>query len=160
MGVPADRIDDAIAAYRDRFTRVGMFENALIDGIAELLDALGDAGARLAVATSKPEPFAVRILEHFAIADRFEVIAGATLDNRRRHKEDVIAHAIDGLAYPAAAQVVMIGDREHDVFGARHHDLASVGVLWGYGSRGELVDAGADHLAETVAALAALLLPR
>jgi phosphoglycolate phosphatase len=160
MGVPADRIDDAIAAYRERFTSVGMFENALISGIVELLDALGAAGARLAVATSKPEPFAVRILEHFAIADRFEMIAGATLDNRRRHKDDVLAHAIDGLAYPSPPDMVMIGDREHDVFGAQAHGLASIGVLWGYGSRGELLDAKADHLAETVPDLGALLLPR
>ncbi len=159
LGVPPERINDAIAAYRERFRDVGMFENALIPGIAELLDSLTTAGARLAVATSKPEPFAVEILEHFAIADRFEVIAGASLDNRRRHKDDVIAHAIDGLAHPDPSELVMTGDREHDVFGARAHGVASIGVLWGYGSRGELLDAGADHLADTVADLGALLLP-
>jgi phosphoglycolate phosphatase len=158
MGVPASRIDEAIAAYRERFARVGMFENALIDGVVELLDTLAVAGAQLAVATSKPEPFAVQILEHFAIADRFEMIAGATLDNRRRHKDDVIAHALDGLAYPEPHRVVMIGDREHDVFGARAHGLVSVGVLWGYGSRGELEAAGVDHVVDTVEALTALLL--
>jgi phosphoglycolate phosphatase len=158
LGVPSGRIDDAIAAYRDRFARVGMFENAVIAGVVELLDALVGAGAQLAVATSKPEPFAVQILEHFAIADRFDMIAGATLDNRRRHKDDVIAHALDGLAYPAPRDVVMIGDREHDVFGAQAHGLTSVGVLWGYGSRGELLDAGADHIVDTVAALTVVLL--
>jgi len=159
LGVPAEHIDDAIAAYRERFVSVGMFENALIDGIEALLGALTAAGARLAVATSKPEPFAIAILEHFAVADAFEVIAGATLDNRRRHKEDVIEHAIDALARPASVDVVMIGDRDHDVFGARVHGLASIGVLWGYGSRGELVDARADHLVDTVDALHTTLLP-
>lgn len=159
MGVPVDRIDDAITAYRERFVTVGMFENALIDGIDELLGALGAAGARLAVATSKPEPFAITILEHFGIAGAFEVIAGATLDNRRRHKEDVIAHALDSLAYPDPADAVMIGDREHDVHGAREHGVASIGVLWGYGSSGELDDAAADEIVDTVEALQALLLP-
>lgn len=159
MGVPAHRVDDAIAAYRERFVTIGMFENALIDGIDALLGALAGAGARCAVATSKPEPFAVTILEHFAIADAFEVIAGATLDHRRRHKDEVIAHALDALAYPDPADVVMIGDREHDVHGAREHGVASIGVLWGYGSHGELADAAADEIVETVDALAALLLP-
>ena len=159
MGVPVDRIDDAITAYRERFVTVGMFENALIDGIDELLGALGAAGARLAVATSKPEPFAVTILEHFGLAGAFEVIAGATLDNRRRHKEDVIAHALDSLAYPDPGDTVMIGDREHDVHGAREHGVASIGVLWGYGSPGELDDAAADEIVDTVEALHALLLP-
>jgi phosphoglycolate phosphatase len=157
MGVPAARIDEAIAAYRERFTAVGMFENALIDCVPELLAALLELEVRLAVATSKPEPFAKTILEHFGIADSFEVIAGATLDNRRRHKEDVIAHAIDALAHPPASAIVMIGDREHDVFGARAHGLASIGVLWGYGGRGELTDARADHIVDSVAGLATLL---
>ena len=158
MGVPDDRIEHAIAAYRDRFVHVGMFENALIDGVAQLVRALLDTGTRLAVATSKPEPFAIEILEHFEIADAFEVIAGATLDNRRRHKDDVIAHAIDSLAYPEAADVVMIGDREHDIHGARAHGLASIGVLWGYGSLGELREARADTIVDTVDALRDLLL--
>ena len=160
LDVPASRIDEAIAAYRDRFVTVGMFENALIDGIDTLLRVLGVAGARVAVATSKPEPFARTIVEHFGIADAFEIVAGATLDNRRRHKEDIIAHAIDSLGHPDPSAVVMIGDREHDVYGARAHGLTSIGVLWGYGSVGELRDASANHIVATVDELTALLLPR
>ncbi len=159
MGVPHDRIDDAIGAYRDRFTRVGMFENALIDGIFPLLLGLLAQGTRLAVATSKPEPFAEKILEHFDINEMFEVIAGATLDNRRRHKEDVIAHALDSLGHPATHGVIMVGDREHDVYGARAHGIASIGVLWGFGSHGELADANAEHIVASVAELAVLLAP-
>jgi phosphoglycolate phosphatase len=124
-----------------------------------LLGALTDAGARLAVATSKPEPFAITILEHFGIAGAFEVIAGATLDNRRRHKEDVIAHALESLDHPDPTEAVMIGDREHDVHGAREHGVATIGVLWGYGSNGELADAAADEIVDTIDALHALLLP-
>ena len=159
MGVPPDRIDDAIAAYRDRFTRVGMFENALIDGVFPLLLTLLAQGTRLAVATSKPEPFAEKILEHFDINEMFEVIAGATLDNRRRHKEDVIAHALDALEHPAPDRIIMVGDREHDIHGAREHGIASIGVLWGFGSRGELADAMADHIVDSVDELGMLLAP-
>jgi phosphoglycolate phosphatase len=159
MGVPHDRIDEAIAAYRERFTRVGMFENALIDGIFPVLLALLAQGTRLAVATSKPEPFAERILEHFDINEMFEVIAGATLDNRRRHKEDVIAHALEMLGDPPPHEVIMIGDREHDVYGAREHGIATIGVLWGFGTHGELADANADHIVERVDELGALLAP-
>ncbi len=160
LDVPASRIDEAIAAYRERFVNVGMFENALIDGVNALLQELGRIGVRLAIATSKPEPFARAIVEHFGIDDAFEVVAGATLDNRRRHKEDVIEHAIESLGYPDPATIVMIGDREHDIHGARAHGLTSIGVLWGYGSAGELRDASADHIVATVDELAALLLSR
>jgi phosphoglycolate phosphatase len=159
MGVPLERVDDAIAAYRHRFTRVGMFENALIGGIFPMLLTLLAQGTRLAVATSKPEPFAEKILEHFDINEMFEVIAGATLDNRRRHKEDVIAHALESLGRPAPQSIVMVGDREHDVHGARAHGIASIGVLWGFGSRGELLDADAEHVVERVDELGVLLAP-
>jgi phosphoglycolate phosphatase len=136
-----------------------MFENALIDGIFPILLTLLAQGTRLAVATSKPEPFAEEILEHFDINEMFEVIAGATLDNRRRHKEDVIAHALTSLGHPAPQTIVMVGDREHDVYGARAHGIASIGVLWGFGSRGELVDAEAEHVVERVDELGVLLAP-
>lgn len=159
MGVPHNRIEDAIAAYRDRFTKVGMFENALIDGIFPVLLTLLAQGTRLAVATSKPEPFAEKILEHFDINELFEVIAGATLDNRRRHKEDVIEHALNALDHPTAQSVIMVGDREHDVYGARAHGIESIGVLWGFGSRGELLDANAEHIVATIDELALLLAP-
>lgn len=157
LGVPDHDIDRAIAAYRKRFTTVGIFENALIPGIDELLRQLATSGSRLAVATSKPEPFAIQIVDHFGIGSFFEVVAGATFDNSRRHKEDVILHALESLGLPDADTVVMIGDREHDIFGAQAHRLASIGVLWGFGSRGELRAANADHLASDVAELATLL---
>jgi phosphoglycolate phosphatase len=142
--------DRAIAAYRERYTTVGMFENVLIPGIDTLLTELVDAGQRLAVATSKPEPFAVGILEHFDLRDRFEVIAGAMLDNRRRHKDEVVLHALEHLGLPDPRSVIMVGDREHDVVGASEHGVDTIGVLWGFGSREELESAGARVVVETV----------
>jgi phosphoglycolate phosphatase len=158
MGLHTDEIDGAIAAYRERYVETGMFENALVPGIEALLDELVSAGVRLAIATSKPEPFAVTILEHFAIADRFDAIAGATLDQRRRHKDEVVLHALELLGLPPAPGTVMVGDREHDVHGAAEHDVRTVGVLWGYGPRAELEAAGAWRVVETPVELRDVLL--
>lgn len=150
MGMTAAEIDVAIAAYRDRYATVGLFENALIDGIDELVRDLRGAGVRLAVATSKPEPFAATILEHFGLREHFDVVAGATLDHRRRHKDEVVLHALEHLGLPDVSTVVMVGDREHDVFGAAEHGIATIGVLWGYGSKDELARAGAAAIVATV----------
>lgn len=127
-----DRAADALAAYRAEYNDRGWANNALYDGIVELLDDLRAAGVRLAVATSKAEPAARRILEHFSIAQHFEVIAGATLDGTRTAKADVLAHALAQLA-PLPPQVLMVGDRAHDVEGAAEHGIDTVLVGWGYG---------------------------
>jgi phosphoglycolate phosphatase len=158
MGMSHDDVDRAIAAYRERYSTVGMFENVLIPGIDAVLTELVGAGQRLALATSKPEPFAIRILEHFGLRDRFDVVAGATLDNRRRHKDEVVLHALEHLGLPDPRSVLMVGDREHDVVGASAHDVDTIGVLWGFGSREELARAGAKLLVETVAELRDALL--
>jgi phosphoglycolate phosphatase len=158
FGIEDERIGDAIAAYRERYTDVGMFENALIPGVHRLLDDLVARGSRLALATSKPDVHAEIILEHFAIRAPFDFVGGAALDGRRSHKADVVAHALQWLEYPDPDTVVMIGDREHDVFGARAHGIDTIGVLWGYGDRGELAAAGAAAIVDTVDELASLLL--
>jgi phosphoglycolate phosphatase len=158
-GMSDAEAEAAVAAYRERYSSVGLFENALIPGIAELLGALTAAGLHLAVATSKPEPFAHTILEHFGIDGAFPIVAGATLDQTRRHKDEVVLHALEHLGLPDPATVVMVGDREHDVHGARTHGVETIGVLWGYGSRAELTDAGATLIVETVPDLQAALLP-
>jgi phosphoglycolate phosphatase len=158
MGLSRGDVDRAIAAYRERYTTVGMFENVLIPGIDALLSELVDAGQRLALATSKPEPFAIGILDHFGLRDRFEVVAGATLDNRRRHKDEVVLHALEHLGLPDPGSVLMVGDREHDVVGASEHGVDTIGVLWGFGSREELELAGAKTIVESVAELRAELL--
>ncbi|MBU3707394.1 MAG: HAD family hydrolase [Mycobacterium sp.] len=126
------RADEAMAAYRADYTSRGWAINELYDGIGELLADLRRAGVRLAVATSKLESTARRILEHFGVAEHFEVIAGASPDGVRAAKADVIAHALDQLR-PLPQRVVMIGDRSHDVDGAAAHGLDTMVVGWGYG---------------------------
>jgi phosphoglycolate phosphatase len=158
MGLDGDETERAIAAYRDRYSRVGMYENALVPGIDDLLHELTAAGFTLAVATSKPEPFAHSILGHFGLDGQFPVVAGATFDQSRRHKDEVVLHALEHLGLPDPSTVVMIGDREHDVQGAAVHGVATIGVLWGYGSRTELQAAGASSIVETVADLRKSLL--
>lgn len=127
-----DRTDAAVAAYRSDYTRRGWAMNTMFDGIGELLCDLRAAGVRLAVATSKAEPTAARILEHFGILDCFEVVAGASVDGTRAAKSEVVAHALQQLG-PLPERVVMVGDRAHDVEGAAEHGIATIVVGWGYG---------------------------
>ncbi|NQM94323.1 HAD family hydrolase [Streptococcus suis] len=147
----------AVDAFRVYFKEKGMFENQLYPGIIPLLEELRTAGKTLVIATSKPEIFAKQILEHFGIAHYFDVIAGASLDSSRISKADVIGYAINQLeAFPKHA--VMIGDREHDIEGARMHQLPAIGVLYGYGSKQEFEKAGATMIVETVQDLKRFLL--
>ncbi|HEM4953893.1 TPA: HAD family hydrolase, partial [Streptococcus suis] len=147
----------AVDAFRVYFKEKGMFENQLYPGIIPLLEELRTAGKTLIIATSKPEIFAKQILEHFGIAHYFDVIAGASLDSSRISKADVIGYAINQLeAFPKHA--VMIGDREHDIEGARRHQLPAIGVLYGYGNKQEFEKAGATMIVETVQDLKRVLL--
>jgi len=131
MGLGGDA-DAAIAAYRADYSTRGWALNSLFDGIPQLLADLRAAGVRLAVATSKPEPTARRVLAHFGLDEYFEVIAGASLDGVRATKRDVMAHALAQLE-PLPERVVMVGDRAHDVEGAAAHGIETVVVGWGYG---------------------------
>jgi phosphoglycolate phosphatase-like HAD superfamily hydrolase len=142
-----DRADEAIAAYRADYTSRGWAMNSLFDGIPQLLADLQAAGVRLAVATSKAEPTARRILEHFELAEHFDVIAGATVDGTRSSKSEVLAHAL-GQLQPVPERVLMVGDRAHDVEGAAEHGIDTVVVGWGYGA----ADFSEPHLAEAAAA--------
>ncbi|OBJ39623.1 hypothetical protein A5630_26955 [Mycolicibacterium mucogenicum] len=128
-----EKADEAIAAYRADYTTRGWSMNRMFDGIEDLLADLRAAGVRLAVATSKAEPTARRIVEHFGIDEHFEVVAGASVDGTRSAKADVVAHALAQLA-PVPEQVLMVGDRSHDVHGAAHHGIDTVVVNWGYGA--------------------------
>jgi phosphoglycolate phosphatase-like HAD superfamily hydrolase len=131
MGL-GDQADVAVAAYRADYTTRGWSMNSLFDGIPQLLADLNSAGVRLAVATSKAEPIARRILGHFGLDEYFEVIAGASVDGSRSAKADVVAHALAQLA-PLPDRVLMVGDRSHDVEGAAVHGIETVVVGWGYG---------------------------
>ena len=133
MGLGEDT-DAAIAAYRADYSTRGWAMNRLFDGIAALLADLQAAGVRLAVATSKAEPTARRILAHFGLDGHFEVIAGASVDGARATKSDVVAHALAQL-HPLPDRVLMVGDRSHDVEGAAEHGIDTVVVGWGYGRK-------------------------
>ena len=138
----------AVGFYREYYSECGIFENAVIEGIPALLEALSAKGLRLSVATSKPEPFAERIISHFALDKFITRVFGASLDETRIEKSEVIAYALkEGGIPPETA--LMVGDRKHDIAGAKANNIASLGVLFGFGSREELERAGADAIART-----------
>lgn len=137
MGL-GSQAEQAMAAYRADYTSRGWAMNTLFDGVPALLSDLRAAGIRLAVATSKVEPTARRILAHFGLDGYFEVVAGASVDGARATKSDVVAHALTQLA-PLPERVLMVGDRRHDVDGAAAHGIDTVLVGWGYG-RDDAVD--------------------
>lgn len=151
------RINAAIATYRERFATVGLYENQVYPAIPVTLAALRTAGYTLYVATSKPAIYATRILAHFDLAPAFQRIYGSELDGTRADKYDLIDHLLrEEKLDPAATS--MVGDREHDILAARRNGVRSIGVLWGYGSQAELEQAGADILCTQPTALLAALI--
>jgi phosphoglycolate phosphatase len=142
----------ALAHYRERFSDVGLFENDVYPGIAALLATLSATGRRMFVATSKPAIYAERIVAHFELARHFERVFGSELDGTRVDKTDLLRHALDETGV-AAGRCIMIGDRSHDIVGARNNAMTAIGVLYGYGSEDELRGAGAHHLCTEPAAL-------
>lgn len=157
-GMAPDRAWTAVLAYREYYAGRGQFENSVYDGIPELLAALRADGRTLAVATSKAEVYAHSILDHFGLADHFAEVVGSELDGRRTAKAEIIGEALARLGR-APARAVMVGDRSHDVVGARTVGIPCIGALWGYGSSRELRDSGADALAGTPWHLLGMLLP-
>ncbi|MGV7214987.1 HAD family hydrolase [Bradyrhizobium sp. UFLA05-112] len=137
--------DRALLLYRERFADIGLFENEAYSGIEETLSALSATGARMFVATSKPAVYATRIVDHFGLKRYFEQVFGSELDGTRVDKGDLLAYALD-TARVDPQTAVMIGDRSHDVVGARRNGMTSIGVLYGYGSEAELREAGAHHI--------------
>lgn len=150
----------ALQKYREYFSERGIFENRLYDGIGSFLAALKEEGKTVALATSKPTVFAEKILSHFGLSRYFDRTAGSELDGTRSDKAEVISHALGLLGNPDRRGAVMVGDRLHDVEGAKKEGLYSIGVLYGFGSRAELTGAGADALAESVDELLSLLTGR
>jgi len=147
IGMTPEEAEQAVVFYREYFSVDGLFENTPYDGIGTVLAKLKERSVTLAVATSKPERFAVRIIEHFGLAPYFTVVCGATMDSSRSKKGDVIAYTLGRLGIEDKSSVLMIGDRHHDIEGAKQNGLASAGVLWGFGDEAELKNAGADAIA-------------
>jgi phosphoglycolate phosphatase len=149
LGVPAGDVPRAVAAYRAHYTAGALLDVTVHPGIPELLAALTGGGALLAVATSKPEPFAVRVLAHTGLLPAFASVHGATLDGAVRHKDQVVAAAL--AAHPDGRDPVLVGDRAHDVLGAAAHELPCIGAGWGPAEDGELEAAGAAVVVATPA---------
>ena len=150
FGLSREESEQAVTFYREYFRKKGIFENQVYPGIPELLAKLQESGRTLILATSKPEEFALRILEHFGLKTYFSFVAGATMDSSLCAKVDVIRYALENCGTTDLSAAVMVGDREYDVIGASQAGLKAIGVLYGYGSREELQKANAAHLAERV----------
>ncbi len=155
FGIPAGKTDEAVEIFRGRYKTVGKYENFPYPGIREALQTLKEQGHRLFVATSKPELLAKEVLAYFDLSQYFEQIAGATLDNSRTRKADVIAYLLRLVG--DVGQTVMVGDTAFDVTGAAAHGIPTIGVSWGYGEVADMEKAGAIAIAHTVEEMVALI---
>lgn len=148
QGVPAERAEEAVAVYRERYVPTGMFENSPYPGIREILETLKSKGHTLYVASSKPEWMCIEILKHFNLDQYFEQICGATMDTSRTNKEAVIAYLIEQNG--KTDNMIMVGDTKFDVIGAKFHGIPCVGVSWGYGTVEEMEEAGASSVVNSM----------
>lgn len=152
-GFSEEKAEEAVVKYRERFKDIGIFENGVYDGVLEMLKACKAAGKTIGLATSKPEEFARRILDKYGMAEYFDEITGSTMDGRINAKSDVIMEAFRrmGIDDPDKKErVIMVGDRKHDIIGAKQCGIESIGVRFGYAEEGELEAAGADYIVDTV----------
>lgn len=159
-GFSKEEAKKAVECYREYYKDKGIYENLVNEGFEGLLKLLKANGKTLIVATSKPEVFAKQILEHFDIAKYFTFIAGGNLDGTRVKKEEVIFYALESCNILEKSKVIMIGDREHDIISAKKNSIHSMGVLFGYGDREELENAGADYIVETVSDIGRILIAK
>lgn len=148
----------AVAKYRERYEHKGIFENKLYPGIKELLMEASLSGKNVILATSKPEIFARRILDYFELSGYFSFIAGSGLDGTLHTKTDVINHILQTNNIADPNSMVMIGDRKHDIIGARNMGIDSIGVLYGFGDYKELAEAGANYIVKDIPELRKFLL--
>lgn len=147
-GFTKEESEKALKYYREYFKPHGLYENKVYEGIENLLKQLKSREKKILVATSKPEEFAVEILRHFQLYQYFDFVGGASMDEKRVRKADVIDYVLESFHITERTSVIMIGDREHDVIGAKQNGLDSIGVLYGYGSFEELEEAGATYIVE------------
>lgn len=159
-GLDEEKTQMAILKYRERYEDVGIFENGLYDGIEDILKSLKETSKKIALATSKPEVFAKRILEKYNVAQYFDEVVGSTLDGGLGTKEMVIREVFNrlNLKEKELKNVIMVGDRKHDIIGAKACNIKSIGVKFGYAEENELKEAGADYIVDTVQELKVFLL--
>lgn len=153
-----EQAEEALRFYRERFQPIGIFENRVYEGISEMLKDLQQKGYVIALATSKPEVFAEKILEHFNLKSCFQCVVGSELDGRRTKKSEVIEEVFRRLEINERGKALMIGDRHHDIDGAAECGIDAVGVRFGYAQVGELEQAGARYIVDTVEELHQLLI--
>lgn len=146
------QVSEAVALYRQRFSEVGWLENTPYQGVASMLETLHSRQIPLYVATSKPHVFANKILDHFDLSRYFQGIFGSELDGTNTQKEDLLRHALRHTKAPSNS--TMVGDRSHDIVGAKRNGMKTVGVTYGYGSYAELQEAGADRVVHQLSELA------
>jgi len=158
LGFDESEARRAVDDYREYFSQAGLYENEVYAGIPELLRDLRASELRVCLATSKPMVFAERILEHFDLAKHFDLVVGSHLDGTHVEKAEIVATALAGVSGILPERVVMVGDRMHDVHGARANGIDAIAVTWGYGSHEELRAAEPTSLAESVVELRRLLL--
>ena len=151
------KAEEAVEKYREYFRPYGIYENEMYEGVDNLLTQLKECGKTIVLATSKPTVFAEIILKHFGLRSYFDCVVGSELDGTRVKKGDVIAYALEEIGVTDKSKVVMIGDRDNDILGAKENGLDCIGVLYGHGSREELQTAGADAIVETVEELSSSL---
>lgn len=150
MGFDKEKSLQAVKFYREYFSSKGLLENEVYAGVNNLLQNLKENGKTLVVATSKPQPFTDKIMEHFDLAKYFDFIAGSNMDTTRSKKAEVIEYALSECNIKDKSKVVMIGDRAEDMIGAQSAGIDSIGVEYGYGTFDELKNAGATYIAKTV----------
>ncbi len=157
FGFSKEKAQEGVANYREYFRDKGIFENTVYDGIPQMLSSLQECGYKLALATSKPEEFAKQILDHFDLSKYFYFVGGSDMGEKRSTKDAVITYVLESLHITDPQKCIMVGDREHDVLGAKKCGMDCIGVLFGYGSKEELTAAGAIGIADSVSDLSALL---
>ncbi len=149
-GFDEEKCAEAVKVYRAYYGETGLFENKPYEGIDKLLKRIKDSGRKIAVATSKPEKFSVEILEKFGLTEHIDVISGATLDGVRGDKCEVIEEALRRFGNPDKSRVVLVGDTRFDAEGAAKAGIDCIGVLYGFGTREALINAGARYIADTM----------
>lgn len=157
-GVDREKGEEYVAKYREYYAITGIYENVVYNGIEDMLKKLKAAGKKVILATSKPEKFALIVLEHFNLLHYFDFVAGALMSNSRTKKDEVIAYALENSGNYDLSTTIMVGDRMHDVEGAAKFSIDTIGVTYGYGSKNELKDAGAAVIVDSVEELAKELL--
>lgn len=153
-----EQAKEASLKYHERFADTGIYENKIYEGIINFLEKAKQQGYQMMLATSKPDVFASRILDYFHLSGYFSFVGGSALDGSRPSKADVIAYVLNENRIMDLSSVVMIGDRKHDILGAKQMGIDSIGVLYGYGDRTELTEAGADYIVGSIEELGDLLL--